>query len=264
VDAFAAARATKSGAADTTFGSGGSTTASPLISAYGHAAALAPDGGIVVVGQAQVGGEPHATATRFLPGGALDTAFGSSGATGVKTGTYSTALAVAVDAVGRTLVVGHWESTTQSSFVLMRFTATGSLDASFGDQGKVLETDPIFPLGVHVQPSGTVMVVGRDQGSDSGTVRLRRYDALGARDVTFAGGGDASVALTQTLLLYVSAADPSGGFLIGGVTGGTTSVWPPFDSTPPASSTIRSGPQASSRRRRRGARRRPPTASTSS
>jgi uncharacterized delta-60 repeat protein len=125
--------------------------------------------------------------------GALDQGFGVAGkvVTGVAGGN-ATGNAVVVQPDGKIVVAGSvnvFSSNTSYDFGLVRYTATGQLDSTFGTNGRVV-TDvgthfQDFGNAVALQSDGKVVVVG-SSGNDFG---MSRYDADGSLDATFGTGG---------------------------------------------------------------------------
>ncbi len=84
-------------------------------------------------------------------------------------------------------------TTTSPALLLVQLTASGSYDTSFGDEGVVIEdrstgTDYISLRGVAVQSDGSIVVGGVSR--EAGDVFVRRYDADGDLDSTFATSGE--------------------------------------------------------------------------
>jgi uncharacterized delta-60 repeat protein len=93
----------------------------------------------------------------LLSAGDLDPTFGTGGqlTTGFMLPHDSTAVATAVQADGKIVVVGQVNGIT---LALSRYLPDGSLDASFGTDGRVLAVGDIPPCGVAVQPDGKIVV----------------------------------------------------------------------------------------------------------
>ena len=159
-----------------------------------------PDGGAVVSGYATVGGRTRVVQAAFLASGQPDTAFGAAGigtaAFGPATDDYAYALARLPDgrlvSVGTTLTPGSGAS----RYALVRHTAAGMLDASFGTGGLVA-TDGVAPgfdqgHAVAVQPDGRIVVAGASGYGPEARLLLARFEPGGAPDATFGTGGVAA------------------------------------------------------------------------
>jgi uncharacterized delta-60 repeat protein len=129
--------------------------------------------------------------------GDLDPTFGSGGKVITPFGTDGAALAVAVQSDGKIVAVGPSNSGTTSApnydFALVRYNTDGSLDSSFGTDGKVA-TDlggiREVAWGVALQPDGKIVVAG--ESGSSTTIKdfaLARYNTNGTLDSSFGTGG---------------------------------------------------------------------------
>jgi uncharacterized delta-60 repeat protein len=106
-----------------------------------RALTLAPDGGILVAGEATgPGADEQLALLRFLPSGRLDTRFASRGRLRVQLGTgdapLSTARSLAIASHGQILVSGEaTDDIGDGTTLIARFSARGVLDRSFGTLG---------------------------------------------------------------------------------------------------------------------------------
>ncbi|MFT3820652.1 MAG: hypothetical protein QM750_24055 [Rubrivivax sp.] len=129
--------------------------------------------------------------------GDIDTSFG--GGTLVTPGglTDDYVRGIAVQADGKSIVVGHgvFSTATGTDFMLVRHLRDGGLDPGFGSGGKV---STAFGNGnrsdeaqaVAVQPDGKILVAGSsDQGATGYDFALARYHADGTLDASFGSGG---------------------------------------------------------------------------
>ncbi|MFJ5776034.1 calcium-binding protein [Streptomyces sp. NPDC093094] len=186
---FTVARYNTDGSPDTSFGGGDGR----VFTDFGgpdeaRDVAVQPDGRIVAAGFA--GGEVGVA--RYNADGSPDTGFG--GGDGKVTtdpspgspeeGGDGRALALQPD--GR-IVVGGEVGTTAFDFALLRYTADGTLDTSFGGDG-IQRTD----FGAYdavealaVQPDGRIVAAG----SSNDRIALARYTASGTPDTGFDGDG---------------------------------------------------------------------------
>jgi uncharacterized delta-60 repeat protein len=187
---FAVARLNADGSADTSFNGNGK-----LVVAIGdgqdqaNAAALAPDGKIVLVGRSLVAtGNRDMSAIRVNQDGTLDTSFGSGGKMMLAApATDDYAVAVKVQADGKVLIGGQFSGDAGGT-MLVRLGADGALDSSWGDGGKLL-ADAVMYAGpvndILVQADGKVLALGLGIG---GAV-LRRYLPDGTPDNQFGAAG---------------------------------------------------------------------------
>ena len=190
---FALARYTRSGALDTSFGTGGKvTTAIGSGHDQAYAVAVQADGKILVAGYSHNGTDNDFALVRYTRSGQLDATFGEGGMVVTDfDGGDDQARAIALLYLGKIVVAGHATYGSDGSgmnFALVRYDADGTPDAGFGDGGRVV-TD--FGGGsdaahaVTAQPGGLIVAAGA-----SGTsFALARYNSYGALDQDFGNGG---------------------------------------------------------------------------
>lgn len=167
-----------------------------------HFMRVLPDGRILAVGQeTEDGNDTHAALARYNADGSLDATFGDRGV--VKTlfdGHAESAQAFDVQPDGKIVVlVNTLRGATNGTHAhaLARYHADGSLDATFGQGGKVTTSIPnadIFGAAVRVQPDGRLLVAGVAVTSyvpapDGRQFTVTRYRADGSLDATFGQGG---------------------------------------------------------------------------
>ncbi len=151
-----------------TFGSGkGVATARLNRFQHGNGAlALQPDGKIVLAGYV-LGPDwktpQNMAMARFNTDGSLDTAFGGTGIVVTDFGAEESAAGLVVQASGKIIVAGTTSSAGAKDFLLVRYNSDGSLDTSFGANGKVITdlgnaNDVVS--GIVQQPDGRVIVSG--------------------------------------------------------------------------------------------------------
>ncbi len=188
---FALVRYTTDGALDSAFGTGG-TAHVDFQGASNDAAAgftLQADGKIIQVG---TNGVDFALA-RYNPDGSLDATFGQGGRVATDfNGGDDKAADVVVD--NDTILVA---GTSDSNYALSRYHTDGSLDTSWGNGGKVvqsvglpvfaatavaLQPDPLAPAAPKILVAGPV---------------LARFNADGTLDTSFGSGGRVSNAYGQ-------------------------------------------------------------------
>ena len=205
------ARAQAAGNLDTTFGTGGTVTTTfsgQTVTPIG--AVQQSNGDIVVISQFdfQSDAGTGVGVTRYTLAGKLDTTFGTKGST------FTTfpniifqALWFAVQSNGA-IVVGGGTAPSNSTlpganqgFGLVRFTASGALDSTFGNNGLV--NTPIGPRTADpssflLQPNGQIVMAGLMDGNGEKPtnpneipemVAVARYNTNGSLDTTFGSGG---------------------------------------------------------------------------
>lgn len=177
------------GTPDTTFGDGGTVVTSQTShTLYSEAMALQADGKIVVAGRIS-GSFSDFMAVRYNTDGSLDASFGDGGFATIDLGsTTDGANGVAIQADGRIILAGY-AGHNGTDFAVVRLNVDGSLDASFGTGGKVLNG-----VGSGTVESATAVVLLPDGritigGKASNKVALVRYLSDGSLDPTFGNGG---------------------------------------------------------------------------
>jgi uncharacterized delta-60 repeat protein len=200
---YAVARYNTNGRLDRTFGTNGRATVHFRSGGEPGAMAVAPDGSIVLVG-GNVPDVDKFQVARFTPDGAIDTAFGGGdGKVTTNTGQgEEAATGVAIDRDGSAIVIGYTdlpheggETFGPSKFALVRYAADGTLDPSFGTNGRVKTafSTGAFPHGVVVEADRKIVALG-GVGNRFG---LARYATDGSLDPTFGGDGKVTTNLSS-------------------------------------------------------------------
>ena len=182
----------QAGSLDTAFSFDGKATTnvtSGFDSAYG--VAIQPvDAKIVAAGEVAGSGGRFGL-VRYDTDGSLDAGFGGDGRVTTNfTSQYDAAGDVVVQGDGRIVAAGI-AGGSGSQFALARYNSDGSLDATFGGDGKVttnFTAGSDFAFGVLVQPDGKIVAAGRAGGS-GGRIAVARYETDGDLDPTFDGDG---------------------------------------------------------------------------
>jgi len=153
------------------------------------AMALQSDGGIVMVG----GTFTDFVMARYDAQGRLDATFGEAGfvTTDMLPDEQEEAMAVAIAPDGRIVVAGY--SGFDATLAIARYAPDGSLDATFGDGGRVAGSVPGRGYAVAVQPDGAILVGGEAVRTDSATdfsdLLLARFQPDGTLDAGFGVDG---------------------------------------------------------------------------
>jgi uncharacterized delta-60 repeat protein len=181
---FGLARFVADGTLDPSFGSGGTlTTRFGERPAAAYGVAIQDDGKIVVVGS-----DGRASAiVRYGTDGSLDASFSGDGV--VRARFLGRQGGVAVQADGKIVMVGTACDAESCSVVVARYLSDGSLDTSFGGDGKATTPfrGPRSRPAVVIQPDEKIVVaVGRD---------VLRYSPDGSLDPLLAGDGSVRVPL---------------------------------------------------------------------
>jgi uncharacterized delta-60 repeat protein len=162
---------------------------------FANAATPTPDG-IVVAGQAVPSngtGTPQVLVAKFDSSGKLDADFGTQGifisSLPDADGPFG-ANAIAQDAQGRLVVAGGYG---QNSVLVMRLTATGQLDTTFGTGG--LTTIPVGGVAnsMGLQKDGRILVGGVNGTADGKPMVVARLTPNGAVDPSFGTNGKTQI-----------------------------------------------------------------------
>jgi uncharacterized delta-60 repeat protein len=182
---FALARYTISGTLDTSFGSGGVVT-TPIgpRDDYGWSVAIQPDGKIVAAGYASNGSDEDFALARYTVSGTLDTSFGSNGIVTTPIGSsYDHVYDIALQPDGKIVVVGYANNGSDDDFALVRYTASGTLDTTFGSSGVVttpIGLDDDHGWSIALQPDGKIVAAGfANNGSDDDFAVVRYHGGGG-------------------------------------------------------------------------------------
>jgi uncharacterized delta-60 repeat protein len=175
---FASARYQNDGDLDTSYGGDGLVrTDFAGLGDGAYALALQPDGKPVLTGYAT---EPSGdlvdrvmAVARYEPDGDLDQSFGAGDGRTTVDVLASAADAVAAERDGRLVIAGRWG--------LVGLDPNGSLDSSFGYQGRAGGADVNYVRGLAAQSDGALVAAG----STPGDFQVARWSSNGDLDVGF-------------------------------------------------------------------------------
>ncbi len=208
---------------DPSFGNNGLVTVNVNVNSFdgGYAAALQPDGKILVVGETSDNTFISDFLVARLNGdGTLDSTFGSNGivTTSFSASSHDVARDIVLQPDGKFVVAGDTESAGTLDFALARYNSDGTLDSSFGTNGLVTTdfSGSILDFGnsIALQPDGKMIVAGFCCSSFA----LARYNPDGTLDSSFGNNGivttdfpSGSTDSAQAIIIQ-----PDGKILIGG------------------------------------------------
>jgi uncharacterized delta-60 repeat protein len=210
------------GSLDATFGDGGTAFTIVQDLNVGKAVAIQDDGKIVVGGFTSLFDDQYQqmVVVRYDNAGNLDSSFGAAGIALFDIAALNGISDLAIAADGKIVAIG---ATQTEKLVAIRLTNNGTADASFGDEGAA-EFDFHFPGEAHslaLQADGKLLVAGfaTTTGSSGTDFAVARLTTAGELDLGF---GQAGVHLQDMGAAYDRgtsiAIDPSGGFVVGGIT----------------------------------------------
>jgi uncharacterized delta-60 repeat protein len=156
--------------------------------------AIQGDGKIVVGGKREpASGNSNFALARYNPDGSLDPTFDGDGKVLTDFGAGDIGEDVAIQADGKIVAAGlSGAGTNPFNFALARYNTNGSLDLSFGGDGRVLtdfgSNEEAF--GVAIQADGKIVAAGlTGAGTNPENFALARYKPGGSLDATFDGDG---------------------------------------------------------------------------
>ncbi len=202
---FAVVRYNPDGSLDTSFGGDGVVvTVIASSDDRPYSVAIQPDGKILVAGRSGASGQTDFTLVRYNTDGTLDSTFDSDGIvrTNIRGDDFGSSLALQSD--GKIVVVGEswnglWGAPNSSpDFAVVRYNQNGSLDTTFGENGKV--TTPIGSyssnaFSVAIQTDGRIVAAGFSNNGSNLDFAIARYDPDGSLDATFDSDGKVTTAI---------------------------------------------------------------------
>lgn len=190
---FTVVRYLTNGTLDVTFGFGGIMVTPIEATSRVHSLALQPDGKIIA-GGSSIGTTGNFALTRYLSNGFLDTSFGTGGIVITDISGDDLLTDIALHSNGKIVAVGITNAGTSGDMVVARYTATGTLDSSFGPAGTGIvimdfagTSDGL--LAVTLQPDQKIVVAGIALLENTLQWILLRYTVCGFLDTTFHGTG---------------------------------------------------------------------------
>ncbi|MUG95780.1 hypothetical protein F7734_26855 [Scytonema sp. UIC 10036] len=181
---FALVRYNPNGSLDTSFGNGGKVVTSITLGQDSISSiVIQPDNKIVVGGSAA----GKFALSRYNLNGTLDTSFGVSGKIITDFGNFSSGYSIALQPDGKIVMAG-----SNNDFVLARYNTNGTLDTSFGSNGKVITpvgsgVDAGFNLAI--QANGKIVVTGFAENGTNRDLALVAYNPNGTLDTSFGSNG---------------------------------------------------------------------------
>jgi uncharacterized delta-60 repeat protein len=208
---------------DPTFGSGGKVTTDFGGNETAWGLAVQADGKAVVAGtRFDPGPSDDFVLARYTATGALDATFDGDGKVTTDFGGRSDgADDVAVQADGKIVVAGSGFSVPVRplDFALARYNRDGTLDATFGDGGKVLTTFEPNSIdranALVIQPDGKIVAVGSTRSGPTSQFAVARYLPNGSLDATFDGDGLAMTPISSGVAFDL-AVQPDGKLIAAG------------------------------------------------
>jgi uncharacterized delta-60 repeat protein len=229
----ALARYNTNGSLDTTgFGTGGKVlTGFSSLEAKIYTIDIQTDGKIIVAGYIKPSissGNRDFLILRYNTDGTSDSTFGIDGRVSTEFFGYSDVInAAVIQPDGKIVTAGYAENGLGNAFIaLIRYNSDGTLDNSFGTNGKVttLYGAANWGSGLALQPDGKILVVG-SSFFPTDNFCLVRYNINGILDNSFGTGGIAHTDfLGHNDGAYAVALQPDGKIVAAGFASNSTSV----------------------------------------
>src|SRR5947207_6947421 len=224
VVAFVTARFNPDGSLDQTFGSNGSVqTTFGDSAAEGNDVVLQPDGKIIVVGFTGAGSYSslnNFALVRFNPDGTLDQSFGAGGKVKSARGLATSAV---LQADGKIVVGGTYDTGSSRGFMLARYNSNGTLDGTFGNAGvtkTAIGSGEAFSFGIGLLSDGRIVLGGYSATTQDHDFTVACYNANGTLDQSFGTGGIATTDFSVTDDIgYALAVQPDNQIVLGGRSG---------------------------------------------
>lgn len=175
---FALARFNSNGTLDTSFGNGRKvTTDFAGLDDEALSAVIQADGKILVAGDSTTTSGRDFALVRYNANGTLDTSFGNGGkVTTDFAGFDDGAVSVHLQPNGKIILTGTAQNSSDSDFAVARYNSDGTLDTSFGTNGKITTN---FGKGELVSESvlhdGVLTLVGSSYDNTDSNIALARY-----------------------------------------------------------------------------------------
>jgi len=220
---YALVRYTSDGTLDTDFDTDGIVTTavgSRLVDATVNSVAIQDDGKIVTAGGTSANGKNYFLLTRYTSNGLLDTTFGTGGILTTEIGLAQSdsegAKSVAIQSDGKIVAAGSSHNGSNYDFALARYTANGTLDTSFSEDGIVTTAvgDNSSAYSVAVQNNGAIVAAGKSNNGSNDAIALVRYTSNGSLDSTFSGDGIVTTAVGSNDAEAYSVAIQSNGMIV--------------------------------------------------
>lgn len=197
---FGLARYYPNGALDPSFGTGGKVL-TPIGGADDYIASLAlqTDGRIVAAGYAAIASNLDFALARYNTDGSLDSSFNGTGKITTAIGTQNdVANSVKIQGDGKIVAAGYATTASNIDIALVRYNTNGSLDTSFGTNGKVttaIGSGNDFAQASVIQANGKIVIAGGSFTGSNEDFAIVRYNGDGSLDTTFNGTGKATIGI---------------------------------------------------------------------
>lgn len=184
-DDFIGVRLNTNGSLDSTFGFGGLTNTDLGSGDFGYSTLVLNDKSLLIAGRS---GGAFAV-VKYLSNGQLDSTFGQSGKSVLSYFGASDTVKIASSPIdGKVYLAGDTSAGVNRDFAILRLNANGSIDTSFGNQGRAtfdFNGRNDYLSDVLVTTEGKIILTG----SSSGDFSALRINSNGSLDLSFGTNG---------------------------------------------------------------------------
>ena len=193
---FMVAQLNANGTFDNTFGTNGISKAGSFVGGFEQyqAARLQPDGKIVAGGSIYNGQHYELLLARYNTNGTLDATFNGNGTSTYSSGNSDALASLALQTDGKIVVTGTVNG-EENGISAIRFTNSGSLDTSFGNNGVATFAAGTYSAGQEIFVTGNqkITVLGSSATTTDYQINVGRFDQNGILDPVFGTAGSFSV-----------------------------------------------------------------------
>jgi uncharacterized delta-60 repeat protein len=162
----------------------------------GAAGVVVQDDGRIIAGGTAFNRDHFVVALcRYEDDGSLDTTYGDGGKVAVELFGDEQAYAIALQPDGKVVAIGNVFSNGLQGTFVARYLVNGTLDATFGSGGKVLEGldgKVRVPTSLALGPGGKIVMTGWTLGNHGVDFAIARYNSDGSADSSFGQDGQVS------------------------------------------------------------------------
>ena len=183
---------------DPAFGARGKVTTDFGDDDCAYAVSLQTDGKIVAAGYSRGGSKDVFALARYNNDGSLDGTFGTGGKVTTTIGDAARVYAISLQSDGKIVAAGYSTIGGNNVFALARYKSDGSLDSTFGTDGKVttsIGADNDEACAVSLQTDGKIVAAGYSFVGNRFVFALIRYNNDGSLDSTFDSDGIVTTAI---------------------------------------------------------------------
>lgn len=222
---FAVARLNTDGSPDTTFSHDGKViTDLSTTFEFPNTVLLQKDGKIIAAGRLESKTFSDFAAVRYLPNGDPDPDFGFQGIVTTSLQSEDEVRCGVIQPDGKIILAGFSSVSAKGDFAMVRYLEDGTIDQSFGTNGKVL-TDlegagrSDFASGIVMEPDGHLVLTGSANFDNlflASDIGVARYDADGHLDLSFGDQGVYLLKLGGNTQAFNIARQSDGKYILAG------------------------------------------------